>query len=231
MKQYSQSRKGKLAWAFEELQIFHNTESDQPAEDFTAIYLESPDVVEVLNTQLEEFIVHAQHVLETQGFRFACNFMPKINREFGLTVRRSVTIGIENLKHLIEPGFYTPANSRLDITLSATGGLAHNHSSIHFPSTTNFDLITLIMKNTESLTPEMCFSKDTAGDEFICITFQSGYGVSSEPDQLNRSLLKLLYHHIHFLAVSSEAVSNPTGYPGVHGVIEAANLLATKPER
>ncbi|MDF3129270.1 hypothetical protein P0Y35_08690 [Kiritimatiellaeota bacterium B1221] len=230
MKKYSQSRKGKLAWAFEELQIFHNAESEQPAEDFTAVYLESPDVVEGLKHKLDEILNHSEYILKQQGFRFSFDLRPQIEMKYRLNASRSVTIQIEDLKYISEPGYCTPASTQLTITLDAEGGGVHSDSWISFPSSISFDQIRLIMKNTDMCNPEMSFSSDASGKEFISISFESGYGVSSSSEEAAQTILCLLYNHLHFMTVAREAVADPSGTPGIYGVIEAVNLLAERPE-
>jgi len=229
MTSFNQSRKGKLSWAFEELQIFHNSSSNQPAEDFTSVYLESPDVVESIENQLNDLISKAELCLKSQGYRFLCDRKPQIEKKYMIHAGRSVVIQLEDPKHPFEPGVYPAGNTHIEITLSSKGCTLRNYSCISFPASTNFELLSLIMRNTSSngIPSEMTFEDDVNGNEYISISFQSGYGASSEPQELIEIVLCRIYQHIHFLSIASKAVRNPTGSPGVYGVIEIANSLAT----
>jgi len=226
--QYKRSRKGKLAWAFEELNVYHHSDSDQPAEDFTSVYLEDPSIVASIESQLRDLISVTKECLEHSGYRFAFGLEPQIEKEYGLKASRSATFAFEDIKKPQEIGTLPEAYSRFKIMLSSRGCMLRNHSCIIFPVSVAFDLLKLVMLNTsESGIPsEMNIQEDRNGQECISITFQSGYGLSSAAEDLPREVLHRVHQHMEFLSIASKASLNPSGVPGVHGVIEAVNLIS-----
>ena len=224
------SRKGKLAWAFEELQILQNTENTEPFDDCTAVRLEVSDAAEALENSLNGLIPMIRNALSSQGYRFIGNREPKPERGDMICASRRLSIIPEHPDRPILPGQFSTGYTHIDLRLGSTVSSLGNYSTISFPDSTEMGLILLLMQNTSGhgCPTTMTCSHDLQGARHFNVTFSSGFGIPNGGEPLRQAVYMRLLQHMRFLDIAAQASLKPSGDPGVHGVIEIINTIASQ---
>ena len=119
MTPFGKSRKGKLAWAFEELQILQNTENTEPFDDCTAVRLEVSDVAEALENTLNGLIPMIRNGMSSQGYRFMGNRVPKPERGDMICASRRLSIIPEHPDRPLLPGQFSTGYTHIDLRLGS----------------------------------------------------------------------------------------------------------------
>jgi hypothetical protein len=228
MNSFSKNRHGKLAWAFEELQILQNTENNQPFDDHTVVHLEASDAIEMLESNLLELASTLEPCLASRGYRFAHNKSPIPERDYAICACRKLSIIPEHPARPYTVGHYPSGFSRLEIKLGSAFSSLNNYSSISFPQTVNIELVLHLLRNASAtgIPPTLTCSEDIDGRPYYDVVFKSGCGLRRNLEETPKVLWMKLLQHMAFLDIAEETVKCPTGKPGVYGLIEAVNCLA-----
>ena len=224
------SRKGKLAWAFEEVQILQNSGNTEPFDDCTAVRLEASDAVERLEDALNGLIPMIRDCLSSRGYRFMGNRIPKPERCDMICASRRLSIIPEHPDRPLLPGQFSAGYTHAELRLGSAISSLNNYSTISFPDSTEMGLILLLMRNTSShgCPTTMTCGQDGNGSNYFNVTFTSGYGLPNGGEQLRRAVYMRMLQHLRFLDIAAHASVNPSGQPGVHGVVEIIDTLASQ---